>query len=135
MTIHIVKTDSSALPYILEFNNPNHRQSEKYAFGDWDSVVRFIQDEGHWWLNGVVISPYTKAFHRGRLAGFQDANDGWYCQSPLSGEWAGESIPELLGDLISQAEPTHSDYVLDAYTTGYDEYFINHAPHLIEVEE
>jgi hypothetical protein len=146
LNINIVKTEVATLPYILEFTNVNDSRSEKYAFENWDGVVEFIQDQGHWWLNNVDISPYTKAYYRGRLSAFYDAVDGWYCPSPLSGEWAGESIPELLGDLIRQAEATSDDEfedidpneksnaVLDAYIAGYDTYFVKHAPDLIEVE-
>lgn len=40
--------------------------------------------------------------------------------SPLSGEWAGESIPELLGDLLRDAEGIDADNVCDAYMAGFD---------------
>jgi hypothetical protein len=40
--------------------------------------------------------------------------------SPLSGEWAGESMTELLGDLIALAEnDEHADEVCLAYERGY----------------
>lgn len=40
--------------------------------------------------------------------------------SPLSGEWAGESIPELLGDLLALAEnDEHQHEVCEAYEDGY----------------
>ena len=42
---------------------------------------------------------------------------GW---SPLSGEWAGESIPELLGDLI-YGEEEDEDENYEAVTTAYEE--------------
>lgn len=38
--------------------------------------------------------------------------------APLSGEWAGESIRELVGDLID-AEPEFEDEICDAYEEGY----------------
>jgi hypothetical protein len=69
-----------------------------------------------------------RAGHRGRIAGKADAdnyidatpvalrsrND---CPSPLSGEWAGESIKELLGDLFGErpAIRAGNDEVLNAY--------------------
>jgi hypothetical protein len=40
--------------------------------------------------------------------------------SPLWGEWAGESIPELLGDLIALAEnDEHANEICEAYEEGY----------------
>lgn len=46
---------------------------------------------------------YLEAWHRGYDRGLADKDEGYFNDSPLSGEWAGESIPELLGDLIKQA--------------------------------
>ena len=47
-------------------------------------------------------------------AGYEYSND-----SPLSGEWAGGSIPEYLGDLIESDD----DYeiICEAYESGYEE--------------
>lgn len=52
-------------------------------------------------FRGIWYEAYRRGYDRGmaeRRAGY-DRND-----SPLSGEWAGESIPELLGDLIQEGE-------------------------------
>lgn len=61
---------------------------------------------------------------RGAAHAKQDAPH--FLESPLSGEWAGRSIPELLGDLLERLEETEgyegdwmdSD-VLEAYDGGY----------------
>ena len=48
-----------------------------------------------------------------------------YSVSPLSGEWAGESIPELLGDLLDMVDESHRDSleihaeILNAYDDGF----------------
>jgi hypothetical protein len=51
-------------------------------------------------------------------------NDGVFSRkrndSPLSGEWAGESLNELLGDLLALAEnDEHQHEVCEAYEDGY----------------
>lgn len=56
--------------------------------------------------------PETYAF--GRSQGVADAEAGMASDSPLSGEWAGESIPEIFGCWPD-------DEILDAYEEGYAE--------------
>jgi hypothetical protein len=63
----------------------------------------------------------AEARERGHERGEHDAlclaerND-----SPLSGEWAGESLNELLGDLLTLAEnDEHQHEVCEAYEDGY----------------
>jgi hypothetical protein len=70
----------------------------------------------------------VSAYERGVSQGTHDRLTGLHNDSPLSGEWAGESIPELLGDLIKKAEKLigeHDDGVTqdicDNYETGYYE--------------
>lgn len=46
---------------------------------------------------------FGEAWMRGHQLGLSHKRGGVFNDSPLSGEWAGESIPELLGDLIRQA--------------------------------
>lgn len=67
----------------------------------------------------------TLAYERGLERGKADKADGFYNDSPLSGEWAGESIPELLGDLFDVYEDgEHNDSDLcDAYEAGYEKAF------------
>jgi hypothetical protein len=58
------------------------------------------------------------------LEGFEDGDPeimDSYAVSPLSGEWAGESIPELLGDLINEGEEDDIQDILDAYEQAFDE--------------
>ena len=73
---------------------------------------------------------YLEAWHRGYDRGLADKGEGYVNDSPLSGEWAGESIPELLGDLITQvmkATPIGMDEghiiqeLCDEYEDGYFE--------------
>lgn len=43
---------------------------------------------------------------------------------PLSGLWAGESIPELIGDLIDRAEVAgweDAEFINDAFVEGFEE--------------
>jgi hypothetical protein len=66
------------------------------------------------------------AYERGKLQGWHDQLQGYENPAPLSGEWAGESIPEMLGDLFAKAEKLigeHDDGVrqdiCDNYESGY----------------
>jgi hypothetical protein len=43
------------------------------------------------------------AYERGVMQGTHDRLGGYHNPTPLSGEYAGESIPEILGDLIRRA--------------------------------
>jgi hypothetical protein len=72
----------------------------------------------------------VSAYERGVSQGTNDRLTGLHNDSPLSGEWSGESIPELLGDLIKKAEkingvPDNSgrlwQEICDNYETGYYE--------------
>lgn len=65
--------------------------------------------------------PETLAYERGLIRGTMDFAHGIHDDAPLSGEWAGESIPELLGDLFDvyeDGESNESD-LCDAYEAGY----------------
>lgn len=44
------------------------------------------------------------AYQRGYERGQHDEQANYYNDAPLSGEWAGESVSDLLGDLIDDAE-------------------------------
>jgi hypothetical protein len=60
---------------------------------------------------------YARGFSRGANDALALAEKNDY---PLSGEWAGESITELLGDLITLAEnDEHAHEVCMAYEDGY----------------
>ena len=74
----------------------------------------------------------TIAYTRGKHKGEADKEVGFYNDAPLSGEWAGESVQELLGDLIRTIEElvergeTITDDVnwfindlCDSYESGY----------------
>jgi hypothetical protein len=67
-----------------------------------------------------------EAYERGKQQGWHDKLQGYENPTPLSGEWAGESIPEILGDLIASAEELIGEYdsgvwqdICDNYETGY----------------
>jgi hypothetical protein len=71
---------------------------------------------------GLVLPAETfldMARKRGEEHATYDRNDGAYRPDPLSGEWAGESVRELLGDLIDAVGDEYADDVCDAYETGY----------------
>lgn len=59
---------------------------------------------------------------RGVIRGTFDVSDGIYNPSPLSGEWAGESINELLGDLIDKCDDLSLGDVCDFVQWLCDEY-------------
>ena len=69
-----------------------------------------------------------EAYERGKQQGWHDKLQGYENPTPLSGEWAGESIPEILGDLIASAEKLNGvpdnggrlrRDICDNYETGY----------------
>lgn len=72
------------------------------------------------------------AYQRGFLRGKDDEYGGFYNPSPLSGEWAGESPEELLGDLFRKAYALTMDFppddlneiyaeLMDDYERGYQD--------------
>jgi hypothetical protein len=69
--------------------------------------------------------PSVIAFERGQERGKGDKEAGYRNESPLSGEWAGESIPELLGDLIIEFADggSNEQELCDLYEAGYNEAF------------
>lgn len=61
---------------------------------------------------------------RGYSQGLADRDNDYRNEAPLSGEWAGESINELLGDLLSNILAYGDDFydeVCVAYEEGYEE--------------
>lgn len=71
---------------------------------------------------------------RGIVRATYDRSDGTYNPQPLSGEWAGESMMEILGDLIDSWDGVSDsdmeigkdailDDACDAYESGYDSVF------------
>lgn len=63
------------------------------------------------------------AWQRGHERGRADERENYYNDAPLSGEWAGESIPELLGDLIAgTADDIDDDELTDLYTELIEHY-------------
>jgi hypothetical protein len=76
-------------------------------------------------LNQQYETLMVTAYERGRMQGRNDYLQGYENESPLSGEWAGESITELLGDLITRAEELSGEDseiaqdICDNYETGY----------------
>lgn len=65
---------------------------------------------------------YKEAYALGEAHGAYDRREGIYNDSPLSGEWAGESIPELLGDLYREAKHDYRDYWRDVLEVLCEEY-------------
>lgn len=68
-----------------------------------------------------------EAFARGEQAGTYDAQSlAEKNHAPLSGEWAGESMVELIGDLIENAEnDEHCHEICQAYEDGYSHGYDN----------
>jgi hypothetical protein len=70
------------------------------------------------------------AYARGRATGESKALDGWRDTDPLSGEWAGESITELVGDMVekwSRITGVTDDEVDEYWQSVADEYERGHA--------
>lgn len=62
---------------------------------------------------------------RGRERGAVDFSTGYRNDAPLSGEWAGESITEILGDLFDEDyDGEDVQWLCDEYEAGYDEAFV-----------
>lgn len=75
-----------------------------------------------------IDSIFEQARERGRRQGYDDQCWGGRNPSPLSGEWAGESITELLGDLVARAYSIQwvdgmEDDICQAFLSGYDSVF------------
>lgn len=62
-----------------------------------------------------------EARQRGYDRGLADKKESIYRKDILSGEWAGESITELLGDLLGGYDEMQQDWVCDEYVMGYEE--------------
>ncbi len=70
------------------------------------------------------------AYDRGKTRGENDCSMDYYDDAPLSGEWAGYSPNELLGDLVLEYEDRveyclASDAICDAYIEGYQSAFVD----------
>lgn len=70
----------------------------------------------------------SEARQRGFDRGVNDKANGYRNDSPLSGEWAGESIQELLGDLIGLAlngeKEINEEWVVDEICVAYEEGYV-----------
>jgi hypothetical protein len=74
--------------------------------------------KGSWAFDGNT----EDATYRRILAGFEDGDPEVMdiCPSPLSGEWAGESIPELSNEIgIDLFDPDNADEFEDGFTQGF----------------
>lgn len=72
------------------------------------------------------------AYERGREWGKAHHANGRREDAPLSGQWAGESISEIMGDIIRRIQNFTSDsavatelewILLDAFEDGYNKVF------------
>ena len=131
----IEKTPYREMPYAVRLKSPANETVETFLFENHQYLDLFVTENVCWWIDSGDLSPYVRAFYRGRYAAVQDAADGWYCESPLSGEWAGESINEILGDIfVSLVNSDTEIHVCDEYLRGYEEYFSDNFPSLITAE-
>jgi hypothetical protein len=76
--------------------------------------------------NQLIARLCVTAYERGHAQGTNDRLAGYYNPTPLSGEWAGESPRELLGDLFDEAgeadpdmEYESADDIMASYEEGY----------------
>jgi hypothetical protein len=91
---------------------------ERYGRNDVSDLVVALgasseHDEDFWTKHELAV---FDAMERGWAAGeARKASGGKGEWSPLSGEWASESINELLGDLLVDATDEQRQEILDAY--------------------
>lgn len=80
--------------------------------------------QGVAWDRGETAGNYAAAY-----GGYELGEDGAVLAPTgvLSGEWAGESIPELLGGLVNLDNPDELETACDAYESAYAEGFIARA--------
>jgi len=73
-------------------------------------------------ITGAVVwvdEMLEMARKRGEDHATHDRNDGECRPTPLSGEWASESVHDMLGDLIDALGDDYAGDVCDAYESGY----------------
>jgi len=81
--------------------------------------------EADWIFDGNTTIETYKEFLR--LHNDCDLPDEYCPRDILSGEWAGESINELLGDLLSNSLSIHErDSIYEHYEQGYQDGWYNH---------
>lgn len=80
-------------------------------------------------MNRTYEELLAAARWRGYHAGQAAATNGQRRTDPLSGEWAGESMRELIGDLVDEAATIHGgepdadcwDDMATEYETGFED--------------
>ena len=107
---------------------------DDFYFPTWNEALSFVQGEGLAWLDGVKVSKYTLARHLGIAHAIAHASQQYYEDAPLSGEWAGMSAVEILGDIADPNESDTFDWACDAYEEGYDWYFSNYHEALMTLQ-
>lgn len=70
-----------------------------------------------------VAERERSAFERGQDRGQSDEGQDYYNPSPLSGEWAGESVQEILGDLWSDIYERSSADVPEWFIETIEDHF------------
>jgi hypothetical protein len=78
------------------------------------------------------IEDWAQAWESGRMAGGEaaasftgeeweewDRAPGILMPDPLSGEWAGDSLPEMFGNVVNVADPDDVEAALDRWETAY----------------
>lgn len=135
-SFNVTFNPADKLPYRIVLKN----ESTEFAFSlpSWDEAGDFLGVDGINWLYGQKPSRFALARQKGIDDAVLDAESGYYNRTPLSGEWAGESINEKLGDLVVDTDDEDdSEFldVLDAYEDGYHGYFHEHEEALTKVDE
>ena len=84
-----------------------------------DAYIRGLvagKDASSWIFDGNTTQETYVEFLR--LYDECDLPDDFMPPSPLSGEWAGESINELLGDLLTE-HGEYNEHICDEYENGF----------------
>jgi hypothetical protein len=75
--------------------------------------------------NSITDGNTTTEEYKWIMAGYEDGDSQVMdlCPNPLSGEWAGESIPEIFGLAIGEEYPSDED--LTEFEQGFSQGFID----------
>lgn len=108
---------------------PNYRWDDVATETDPITETNTVSDDKETTMNKhhkslKYLDAMCEAYERGKARGTHDKSEGTHNPEPLSGEWAGESMQELLGDLADKISVDHPDNFSDlceAYEDGYED--------------
>lgn len=78
-----------------------------------------IEDRAQAWQSGLEAGQDAAASFVYQDWEEWDRNPGELMPAPLSGEWAGESLPEMFGRVVNVADPAAVSDALDKWEAAY----------------